>query len=153
MSFILTEYRIKKIKCHINVYFIRIMFLILVSIEEIGFTMAFSYWATIKVPLCKANSTYLLFPYDKDFKSETNTIFMIDMEIQDIMLVVTQTFVSLLCGMSFKIFLSMIQFIRKHRLRNSENLYFGLLKVCGRFLKEHVSTPQVNSVNIGNKAS
>lgn len=55
-----------------------IIFLFLVTIEETEFIMAFSNLVIIKVPLWKANSTYLMFSYDKDFKSEANKIFMAD---------------------------------------------------------------------------
>lgn len=51
--------------------------------------MAFSNLAIIKVPLWKVNSTYRMFSYDKDFKSEANKIFMTDKGIQDVMLMVS----------------------------------------------------------------
>lgn len=58
------------------------------------------------------------------------------------MLVVTHTFVCLLCGVNFKIFLNVIQFIRKHRFRNYENLHFGCTESLWKtFIRPRINTP------------
>ena len=55
---------------------------------------------------------------------------------------VTQTFVCLLYGTSFKTFINMTKFIGKHRFRNGENLYFGHTESLRKIFKRaHINSP------------